>query len=181
MRQSVEHLGPQHEIRPIVVAEGVVMMVDPEFELRRFDFMKDLLTKYGRIFSKNHYDYRYPSFDLGGRCYDQAMQLTATFPVIYCEGIMLPKPKNGKVGLPMPHAWCVTLQGELLDPTAHKVQNHPELLYFGIPFKTTYCLDWHEKYGFHGMLDGHPELGDTVGVYADDLSLWLHPLSSKTI
>jgi hypothetical protein len=60
----------------------------------------------------------------------------------------------------------------LIDPTAHKIQHIDTIAYWGIKFKTEYALKWEKRFGFHGMLDGHPELGDTVGVYVDSVQDW---------
>lgn len=175
MRHSVEHFGPQHQVRDIVVADGVIMRICPEFEFRRFEFMHPILKVFGRSFRKNPFEYDlYPAFDLGGRCYDNAMKLIAIDPsLIYCEGVLLPR-VNGRPSVPMPHAWCLSQDGALVDPTAHKIQHHPDILYVGIPFNNDYAWAWFKKFGFHGMLDGHPELGDQVGVYKDSYALWLH-------
>lgn len=174
MKQSVEHLGPQHEAVALEVAEGVVMLVCPEFELRRFIFMQPFLAEHALMFQPEEFPYStYPSFDVGGRCYDQAMDLAVRHNLIYVEGVIL-----GNVGdrpFPMPHAWCTTTSGQLIDPTAHKVQGNKGLQYIGVPFRTDYAMLWHAKYGWHGMLDGHPTLGDSVGVYVDPKEMWFHP------
>lgn len=178
MRRSVEHLGPQHELLDILVTPDTVMRVCPEFEIRRFVFMRDLIASHGALFPSAPFDDRYPKYSLGGRCYDQAMDVAINCNLIYCEGVMLANP-HGKV-LPMPHAWCCDAAGKLIDPTGHALQHKEGLHYWGIKFKTSYALAWHKRFGFHGLLDGHPELGDSVGVYADPVSDWCIPVGGGT-
>lgn len=169
MRKCVEGISPNNPM-DILIAPRVVMRIDPEYEAMRFWFMKDMLEKHAVFFKPSVYDYRYPHFDLGGRCYDQAMEVAISCNLTYCEGVMIARVPHGY--LPMPHAWCVTDDGRLIDPTAHKIQHVDSLAYWGIKFKNSYAVQWEKKYGFHGMLDGHPDLGDTVGVYVDPIEEW---------
>lgn len=169
MRKSVEHYGPQHEPQEIYIGGGVLMRVCVEYEKRRFSFMAEILRQHGQAFQKNGFDYDSYPFGGSGACYDAAAQIANAFPdTIYCEGIILAY----KDEIPMPHAWCVTKDGKLIDPAGHRSQNSPMIGYFGIKFKTEYVNQWYEKYGFYGMLDGHPDYGDTVGVYVDPESEW---------
>lgn len=170
MRKSVEHLGPQHEVVDILVGDSIMMRVCPDFELRRFEFMRSFLASHGSLMLAKPFDYKYPSYDIGGRCYDQAREVAINCNMTYCEGVMFLNVMGKQ--FPLPHAWCVTQSGVLVDPTAHRIQHKPDVLYYGVKFKTDYALSWKNRYGFHGMLDGHPELGDSVGVYADPEYLW---------
>lgn len=175
MRQTVEYLGPQHKHVDLIVDAGFAFRVCPDFEIRRFEFMKDILAEHGRLFFPAPFDDRYERKPIGGRCYDQAAELACSSGLIYCEGIMIVKLANGNM-FPMPHAWCCTPIGTVVDPTAHKYQDHRRIKYFGIPFKLPYVLRWKKTYGFHGMLDGVPSLGDSVGVYVDPPAVWKREL-----
>lgn len=170
MRKSVEHLGPQHEAQNFLITEGLIMRICWEFEHRRFLFMEGILKQHGKAFPRTAFDYAYPTKDWTGRCYDQAMWLANLCCLTYCEGIMLARTPQGL--LAMPHAWCCNERGEVLDPTAHKVQGNLNLTYIGIPIRKEYHEAWQAQYGFYGLLDGHPELGDTVGVYRDHPTQW---------
>lgn len=172
MRHTVEHLGPQHKSVDLMVDEGFAFRVCPEFEIRRFTFMKDFIAQHGRIFFGSPFDSQYEKKPIGGRCYDQAAELACAAPLLtYCEGIMIAKLSSG-IMFPMPHAWCCKSDGSVVDPTAHKYQDHPSVKYMGVPFKLPYVMWWKAVYGFHGLLDGHPDFGDQIGVYVDPPSAW---------
>lgn len=170
MRKSVEHLGPQHRTVDIIVSDNVVMRVCPDFEYRRFRFMQDFLRQYGKPFVHGKFPEKYPKGEFSKRCYDQAFDLAKSHGLTYCEGILLAR--KVRPMFPMPHAWCCDDEGRVVDPTAHKIQGNSDLQYIGVKFKFEYVLNWHKRFGFHGMLDGHPELGDSVGVYVDPVEEW---------
>lgn len=172
MRKSVEHLGPQHETQDIMVAPGMIMRVCPEFELRRYRFMEGLLGEHGRLFdSARPYPLGLPRYPIGGRCYDQAAAVAQNTDLIYCEGVLLIGLMTGGF-FPMPHAWCCTPDGTVVDPTCWSFQSRENIRYLGVPIQKRYVEWWEQEYGFHGLLDGHPELGDSVGVYADPVTMW---------
>lgn len=163
-------MGPQHKHSNLVIYPDLVMSICIEYEQRRFKFMQDFITAHGRIFGNSPFNYVYPHAEIGGTCYAQAHQLMLDTGLIYCEGVMLAATSRGVI--PMPHAWCATPRGELVDPICHKYQHRQRLMYWGIAFQQKYVEAWEQKTGFPGMLDGHPELGDTVGPYADDPKEW---------
>lgn len=174
MRKSVEHLGPMHNQRMVEVAPDLGFYTCPEFEARRFEFMEPLLREHALIFPRNDFPDGLPRLPLGGRCFDQAAKVAALFGLIYCEGIIVAQTPSGPFR--MPHAWCCLPDGTVVDPTAHKVQHREEVTYVGVPLKQSYVWAWKRAYGFFGLLDGHPHLGDSVGVYHDDPSRWLSSL-----
>ena len=158
-------------LRPLRVSDSIVLMTDPEFELQRVQYMARLLMSQGRVFKKAPFDDRYPRLDRAGRCYDQAMCLAIDYEELtYCEGAMVFHWRGQLFA--MPHGWCSNREGFVIDPTCPKHQTDPAVSYLGLPIKKQYALDWHSLYGFHGMLDGHPEYGDSVGLYADSPALW---------
>lgn len=162
----------------IRIAPNMVLKIDPEYEEMRQKLSTRLIQPYGRYFRNLPVMQGLCPQMPPGECYDNAMQVAIAFGLIYCEGLMVFDHPGYKTHR-MPHAWCVDTDGRVLDPTCLHVQHQSHIKYLGIPFKTEYAMDWYEKTGFHGMLDGHPELGDSVGVYKDDPSLWLHPHTFK--
>lgn len=62
-------------------------------------------------------------------CFDNALRLAAGNPhLVYVEGFAVSV-------LPLHHAWCVTADGVVVDPT----WEHPEeCSYFGVPFSTAW-------------------------------------------
>lgn len=171
MRKSVEHFGPQHELHDIFITDGLVFRVCPDFEFRRFQFMSGILAAHAVAFKRQPFPVQYPTASRTGRCYDQAFDLAINCNLPYCEGVLFAFMDRGAV-FPMPHAWCCTDDGKVVDPTCANIQHDMHLLHVGIPMHSHYVLDFAKKYGYVGLLDGHPELGDSVGVYQDHPSLW---------
>jgi hypothetical protein len=66
-------------------------------------------------------------------CYANAQRLVGEHPrkLIYCEGLAVP----ARTGSPVDHAWCVSRQGWVLDPTWDD-----GLAYFGVPIKLSFVL-----------------------------------------
>lgn len=175
MRQSVEHLGPQHQHVNLQIDETTIMRVCPDFEYRRYKFMEEFLRVHGRPFRKAPFDETFTKGDYSQRCYDQAAAMMLATGLIYCEGIILAELYNGRGVFPMPHAWCCKPDSTVVDPTAHKLQDSRRIFYVGVPFRPDYVMGYHRKFGWHGMLDGHPEYGDTVGPYVDHPESWRYP------
>lgn len=176
MRNSVERHGPQHEYVNLLIDETTVLQVCPDYEHRRVKFMAEFLKKNGHAFRGIPFDTKFPFMGVGGRCYDQAMQLVSMTGLIYCEGVMMVDLANDQGVFPMPHAWCCKPDGAVVDPTTPQLQDHPRIVYFGVPFRHAYVLNWWKQWGFNGLLDGHPEYGDQIGVYADPIAVWRHPM-----
>lgn len=176
MRKSVEHLGPQHQPALVEVASDLGFYTCPEFEGRRFEFMRPLLELHARVFPRNPFPGGFPQLPVGGRCYDQAALVSSMYQdLTYCEGVILAQTASGPFALP--HAWCALPDGAVVDPTGHKSQHRVEFTYVGVPVRKAYVFSLRLDWGFYGLLDGHPELGDSVGVYADPPSKWLADLA----
>lgn len=170
--KSVEHLGPGEKLY-IKTKGRTVLHIDPEFELNRFRFMVRLIAKHAVEFEKAPYDERFvPMQRKQGSCYDNAYALVLSYPshLTYCEGVV--DFIIGDRHFPLPHAWACTRDGKVVDPTFRETQNDPEHSYLGIGIKTDYLMRWVTTYGFPGLLDGHPTLDDTVGLYVDPPAIW---------
>lgn len=165
-------------LKYVQVTDTLVLHIDPEFEVRRVQFMARMLLAHGQHFPRVKFDDKYPKLAPDGRCYDNAMEVVQQYPgeLIYCEGTMVFDTGRGLFA--MPHGWCCTPDGQVVDPTCWKLQNDPKVLYLGIPFQLEYAQHWKRLYGFHGMLDGHPTLHDSVGVYVDQPTQWKKALLS---
>lgn len=171
--KAVEHLGPQHQLRHLMMNDGIVLVVDPEFEIRRVAFMRRVLVEHAVVFTKQTFPSGFREADRRKRCYDEAARLAEEHrgKLYYCEGIALIDNITGNP-FPLPHEWCCTRDGKVVDPTMSTAQHKEAITYWGMPFKWRYVQKWAETHGFHGMLDGHPTLDDTVGVYVDPPSAW---------
>ena len=157
----------------IRIAQTMIARIDPIFEKDRLVTMRPLLDAHGKEFRSHGVEFEYSTpHALPGRCFHNAMQLAQQHELTYCEGLMVMCSHDYGLNF-MAHAWCITEDGRVMDPTCHQVQYQNHLSYTGIAFKLSYALAWHSKYGFHGMLDGHPTLGSSVGVYSDPPEMWL--------
>lgn len=166
--------------RMIEVTPTIKLYLNQEFEMARAEFMMPLLKQHGLMFKKAPFDDRFPRLNPTARCYDNAAYVVRDYSdqLTYCEGLMLFRLPDGSV-FPVPHGWCCTLDGHVVDPTCHKLQLEPEVGYLGVPVATAYVKRWHSLTGFNGLLDGHPEYGKRVGVYQDHPAKWLQQLSDK--
>lgn len=172
MREHPGYMNPLR-LKVIKIDDGLAVQIDPEFEARRVRYMRPLVDKYGLIFPQNvPFDDKYPRLNPRRRCYDNAMTLALDFPeLIYCEGYMVFAGPD--LALAMPHGFCVTQSGKVVDPTCSHLQHDRRVIYKGVKIKTDYMVSWYAKHSYYGVLDGHPALGDTVGVWADSPDLWL--------
>lgn len=166
--------------RMIEVTPSLKLLVNPEFELRRAAFMLPLLREFGVLFKKVPFDDRFPRLNPLTRCYDNAAELALGYPdqLIYCEGLMLSRLPDGSV-FPLPHGWCCTPSGHIVDPTCYKHQLEPSVTYLGVPIYLGYLVRWQALAGFYGLLDGHPEYGKRIGVYRDHPAKWLQLLDGE--
>lgn len=176
MAVSDQHPGPMRmeNVRACSVDYGLTLFIDPDYEIRRLRFMQPLLNRYARLFTLNSPYPRgmYPTFDPLEGCHCNAVRLATEFPeLIYHEGFMGCTGPEGE--LAMAHAFCVTRSGYVVDPSAPDKASDPRVVYAGIPIRTDYMHAMYGKFGWFGVLDGHPTLGKTVGIYADDPSKWL--------
>jgi hypothetical protein len=83
-------------------------------------------------------------------CYQNAFRLATAHPgrFLYAEGYAL----EPDYGIPMPHAWCVTDSGIVLDPTWADAERAG---YFGVALDPVTTFRVHEATGTHGVLE-HP-------------------------
>lgn len=78
-------------------------------------------------------------------CFDE--MLKNPNKLLYCEGYA-----TGVI--PVHHAWLITLDGKVIDPTWHGrsiVKDSTE--YFGVTFKTEYVLKVAAETGYYGVID----------------------------
>lgn len=68
------------------------------------------------------------------QCFQNAGELLTADPSLtYCEGYaVLPD-----IGLPMLHAWCLTAEGRVVDPTWRDAE---QAFYLGLPYQPEFCL-----------------------------------------
>lgn len=92
---------------------------------------------------------RFLKYGMGEKraCYQNAFNLAQDHPeLIYCEGFA--KPANL---FPIHHAWCVTADGEVVDPTWPELDTN----YFGIPLQSQFVTDYVLESGMYGVLAEH--------------------------
>ncbi len=78
------------------------------------------------------------------QCFANAGRLAMSDPdLIYCEGFAL-----GRV-IPVHHAWCVDIDGNVIEPTWREVGGD----YYGIPFDSDFLNDTVARTGHWGLID----------------------------
>lgn len=166
-------------VRDYLIGPDLLMSIDLDYEMQRISPLLSFVEEHGQKFISGPFDYQYPAVG-EGRCFDVAAEVAAAFGLHYCEGILHATTLDGKHVM-MLHGWCVTSEGLVVDPVAYKAQETPEARYFGIPFRLSYAQAFKERFGFFGLLDGHPSLGLTVGVYEDPPELWKDELQLSAL
>ena len=158
---------------PTLVRVGeVIVFIDQRLEEIRLAYAQDFLVRWGNMYEAGVFPEWAPHYELGTRCYDNAMQLVALRPeLIYVEGFLLIH--DGGKAVPLAHAWCVTKDKQVVDPTRGHGQRKPGLAYFGVPIKADYSETWKKYTGNYGLLDGDPVGDKRVGIYGDPPGLWL--------
>lgn len=161
----------------IEVADSmIVLQVDAELELARAKKSWPLVTLYGWRARAKEFPYgKYPPFGMEVRCYDAAFQVAVEFGLTYVEGFACFRTEtlSGKIELfPLSHGWCMDGKGNIIDPTMHKNQHHPSVIYFGVPIQKSYAAEWHDRVGYYGCLDGDRE-GKKIGVHHERPQYWL--------
>lgn len=109
-------------------------------------------------------------------CYRNAANLALGFhrnEYIYCEGYA--------VGIiAVEHAWCVDLQGNVIDPTWTE---RPQKLsatgqeYFGIAFKSMYLQEALRKQKYFGLIDAWRSNWPLLSIDPEE---WRHPINDAT-
>ena len=178
---AVELANIYHRVRhnphtQIKVTDKVILSVHVEVEIFRANRARVLLENIGMTFDHPVFNTDYTPLDPNVRCYDNAYQMATEQGLIYCEGLMLLRLRDGV--FPLSHGWCCDEYGTVIDPTCANYQHIDEVSYIGVPFKQEYVDDWFDFTGYHGVLDGH-EHGLEVGVHYDDPAIYMQKLQTK--
>lgn len=138
--------------------------MDKLFEGRDFSHLayrniEDLVAKLGQSFRPRAWrSYRGRGYRRGRvkLCFQNSFNLAMSFAdLTYTEGIAY----SGFI--PVHHAWCVTPQGEVVDPTWREEQftqlAHEQWEYLGVPFERDFVLETAGRRRIYGILD-EPQL-----------------------
>lgn len=167
-------------MQPIrIVNSDMALLIDVSLELARSRLFMPLILRHGRGREPNICPFpygRYQAMNPMDRCFDNAIQTANRYGLTYVEGLVIcladtidpPTPKM----VPMAHGWCIDGHGYLVDPTLHKNQDHPSLMYLGVPIRKDYAMSWYQRVGYFGCMDGDKD-GRPIGVHFEDPSLWL--------
>lgn len=80
-------------------------------------------------------------------CFENSMNLAIRHPeLIYCEGY-------GAGIIPTHHAFCVTVEGEVIDATWTPDLMRGTKEFIGVPIKTSFVREMAVKRGYYGVLD----------------------------
>lgn len=158
---------------PCFITESLCIYADHYVESLRYQLALPLLMAYGKRYKARPYVYPVHG-QLTDRCYDSAYALALhdANDLYYCEGFLCYKETERVLA----HGWCMTKAGRIVDPTLYAHQHEDGLTYYGFPIKMGYAKEWHDKYGYMGLLDGHKD-GLPVGVHYDPAELWLERVS----
>ena len=151
---------------------NILMLVHVEMEKLRAEIYAPILSKYGKIKQGGPFDYsKYEALDPYDRCFDNAMETATNYGLRYMEGLLLFTVEGGGT-MCLAHGWCEDPQGQIVDATCAKNQNHPSIAYYGVPIKLSYSERWNDVVGYYGCLDGD-QYGRPIGVHHDPASEWL--------
>ena len=87
-----------------------------------------------------------------GECYKNCFQMSSSWTqpeLYYCEGFA----NYGELKLPLPHAWLVNHQGEVIDPTWSKPESFIEPIYLGVVFDWDFVRKVAIESEIYGILD----------------------------
>jgi hypothetical protein len=116
----------------------------------KFSCMEDFILSYGRLFPNYMPKPKWVRKGIIKQCFSNCAKAVMKNPerLIYCEGFA-----SGII--PVNHAWCLTLDGQVIDPTwdGRKDIKREGTEYFGIPFKFDYVLRIQRESGHYGVLD----------------------------
>ena len=100
-----------------------------------------------------------------GHCFSNAFNLSMRNPELaYCEGFAVSM-------IPVLHAWCVTLDGRVVDPTWTPSNEVEGLAYFGVPLADDYVRRVALTTKKFGVLDRWEEGFPILSVSKE---IWLH-------
>lgn len=99
-----------------------------------------------------------------GQCFRNAANLALGWyrnELIYCEGYAISV-------IPMMHAWCIDLQGRIIDPTGNQWTD-----YFGLAFKSMYLQEALQSQGHYGLIDAWKSDWPLLRTKPEE---WRHPV-----
>jgi hypothetical protein len=88
-------------------------------------------------------------------CYRNSFLAAITKPnlLVYCEGLAWPDDGDS----PCEHAWVITHDQEVIDPTWHDLTLIRKVEYWGIPFKWEFVADTVKRTGTYGVVGNWEE------------------------
>jgi hypothetical protein len=124
--------------------------------------LTDFVVRHGTDFSKAKVLKLHRAIGMRRQCYKNALELVIRYPrLIYVEGFTTSGP------IPIPHAWCLTRRGEIVEPTPRI--DGDGVGYFGVPIKTRFAVKVVIGSGMYGVID-RPE--DDWPIFKAKLSEW---------
>lgn len=154
----------------------LILRVDLDLESARSRLYAQLLIKHGTNKTAGQFQYnRYQALSPQDRCFDNAMGTALRYDLRYMEGLMIltcDSEFGGQERHPLAHGWCEDRQGNIVDPTCHKYQDHPSVRYIGLAIQKRYSENWKTRVGYYGCLDGDKD-GYHIGVHFESPALWL--------
>jgi hypothetical protein len=112
-------------------------------EARMGSIGSDFLVSAGASFTSRRADHAYPG-GMRGACFENAFQLARRNPELtYCEGRAL------SLGIvPIEHAWCIDVDGKVIDTTWDDCETE----YVGVQFATPFLIEWVARRRLFGVL-----------------------------
>jgi hypothetical protein len=105
-------------------------------------------------------------------CYRNSFVAVSRSPrrLVYCEGLALPEDRLS----PLEHAWVMTDDEVVIDPTWHDLWPDRKVEYWGIPFKWPFVRDTVFRTATYGVVDNWEERHPLVnGKVAVEEYLWM--------
>ena len=114
--------------------------------------MEDFVSKNGELFTSCKYPKKYIEFRGEKRdCYRNAFQLMmSNSELTYVEGYGISK----TIPLPIPHAYCVDEEGNVVDPTW---DDQEDCIYFGVKFSSEYTYETIMRTQIYGLIENYKE------------------------
>lgn len=122
--------------------------------------------RHGRAFKKYMPRPDWVERGIPKQCYSNCFQaaLKNWDRLIYCEGMALPEGTE----VPKEHAWVITHDEIVIDPTWHDLWPERKVEYWGIPLQWRFVVDTINRTHKHGIVDNwaedHPLLKGKVPV-----------------
>lgn len=113
-------------------------------------------------------DASFPKLGKPKECFFNAAKLVLdSFKYTYCEGFAF-----GQV-LPVVHAWCIDVNGNVIDPTWSKGSD-----YIGVPFTNQYLIQRLAKTGYYGSLIDNFQEGFPLLTGKHNIHNVIHPCAA---